>query len=134
VDDPLSQAAVDLLAGIFKNYPDDGSGIIFAGDIKGAPLSNGAMLRVRDRMITDGLIRKGALTTHGMRACFKSWAADQTDFEKDVIEACLTHSISDKLEAAYRRSDFYAKRTRLMAAWADFVEGKVGANVITLHA
>lgn len=57
---------------IFKNYPDDGSGIIFAGDIKGAPLSNGAMLRVRDRMIKDGLIRKGALTTHGMRACFKS--------------------------------------------------------------
>jgi integrase len=131
---PLSQAVIDLLADILKNYPDDGSGIIFAGDTNGAPLSNVAMLRVRDRMIKDGLIRKGAQTTHGMRACFKSWAGDQTDFEKDVIEACLTHSISDKLEAAYRRSDFYAKRTRLMAAWADFVEGKVGANVITLHA
>jgi hypothetical protein len=59
------------------------------------------------------------------RACFKSWAGDETNFEKDVIEACLTHVISDKLEAAYRRSDFYSKRTNLMAAWADFVEGKV---------
>jgi hypothetical protein len=92
------------------------------------------MLRVRDRMIKDGPIRKGALTTHGARASFKTWCSDQTDFEKDVIEACLTHTISDKLESAYRRSDFYAKRTRLMTAWANFVGGRVGANVISMHA
>jgi len=71
---------------------------------------------------------------HGFRACFKSWASDETNFEKDAVEACLTHVISDKLEAAYRRSDFYNKRTRLMAAWADFVEGRAGANVLALHA
>ena len=130
---PLSQAAVDLLAGIFKNYPDDGSGIIFAGDIKGAPLSNGAMLRVRDRMIEDGLVEKGAMTTHGMRAAFKSWASDETNFEKDVIEACLTHTISDPLEAAYRRSDFFAKRARLMSVWARFVEGKASGTVVALR-
>jgi hypothetical protein len=68
------------------------------------------------------------------RACFKSWASDETNFERDTVEACLTHVIGDKLEAAYRRSDFYGKRTRLMQAWADFVEGKTGANVISLHA
>lgn|SRR5262245_691047 len=132
---PLSQAAVDLLTDIFTTYPDDGSGIVFVGDSKGVPLSNGAMLRVRDRMVDDGLIKKGTVTPHGIaRACFKSWAGDETDFEKDVIEACLTHTINDKLEAAYRRSDFYKKRTCLMAAWAGFVEGKAGANVLTLSA
>jgi hypothetical protein len=98
-------------------------------------MSSGAMLRARDRMVADGLIKKGTVTPHGAaRACFKSWASDETNFEKDVIEACLTHVISDKLEAAYRRSDFFAKRRRLMAAWADFVEGKTGANVLALHA
>jgi integrase len=131
---PLSPAAVDLLADIFRTYPDDGSGIIFVGDARGMPLSNGAMLRVRDRMVADGMIEKGVLTVHGFRACFKSWASDETNFEKDAIEACLTHVISDKLEAAYRRSDFYAKRVRLMAAWAAFVEGKADANVTSLHA
>src|SRR5215831_3366901 len=132
---PLSDAAVDLLTHVFKNYPDDGSGIVFVGDRPGQPMSSGAMLRVRDRMVKDGLIKQGTVTTHGIaRACFKSWASEETNFEKDVIEACLTHVISDKLEAAYRRSDFYSKRTRLMAAWADFVEGKSGANVLVLHA
>ena len=131
---PLSDVAVDLLAQVFKDYPDDGSGIVFVGDKPGQPLSNGAMLRVRDRMVKDGLIKQGTVTTHGMaRACFKSWASDETNFERDVVEACLTHTISDPLEAAYRRSDFYSKRTRLMQAWADFVEDKAGANVINLH-
>lgn len=107
---PLSEASVALLTRIFRDYPDDGSGIVFVGDCKGEPLSNGAMLRVRDRMIEDGLVEKGALTVHGFRAAFKSWASDETNFERDVIEACLTHAISDPLEAAYRRSDFFAKR------------------------
>jgi hypothetical protein len=129
---PLSDAACSLIARVFAEHDED---IIFPGDVRGEPLSNGAMLRVRDRMVKDGLIQKGAVTTHGVaRACFKSWAGDETDFQKDVIEACLTHTISDKLEAAYRRSDFYAKRVHLMAQWADFVEGKTGTNVIALHA
>jgi Arm DNA-binding domain len=132
---PLSDAVVDLLTDIFRTYPDDGSGIVFVGDRPGQPMSSGAMLRVRDRMVADGLIKQGTVTPHGVaRACFKSWAGDETNFEKDIVEACLTHVISDKLEAAYRRSDFFAKRTRLMAAWADFVTGKVGANVLKLHA
>src|SRR5215471_7559508 len=98
------------------------------------PLSSGAMLRVRDRMVADGLIQQGTVTPHGVaRACFKSWAGDETNFEKDVIEACLTHTISDKLEAAYRRSDFFAKRVRLMTAWADFVEGRAASNVLRMH-
>jgi integrase len=130
---PLSDAAIDLLTHVFQTCPDDGSGIVFVGDRPGQPMSSGAMLRVRDRMVADGLIKKGTVTPHGIaRACFKSWASDETNFEKDVVEACLTHVISDKLEAAYRRSDFYSKRTRLMQAWADFVEGKVAANVIAL--
>jgi integrase len=133
---PLSDAAVALLERVRREHPDDGSGIVFVGDRRGQPLSNGAMLRVRDRMIADGLLAKGALTPHGVaRASFKSWASAVTGFEKDVIEACLTHVISDPLEAAYRRDDFIEKRRLLMAAWANFVMGKEDAgNVIALHA
>ena len=130
---PLSDAAVALLERVRRDYPPDASGIVFNGDRRGQPMSNGAMLRVRDRMIEDGLVEKGAMTTHGMRAAFKSWASDETNFEKDVIEACLTHTISDPLEAAYRRSDFFAKRARLMSVWARFVEGKASGTVVALR-
>jgi len=130
---PLSDAAADLLSRIFADYPDDGSGFVFVGDKPGEPMSNGAMLRCRDRMIDDELISKGAMTPHGMRAAFKSWAGDCTSFERGVIEACLSHTISDKIEAAYRRSDFLDKRRKLMQAWAEFCAGKT-AEIVTLHA
>jgi len=130
---PLSDAATSLLARIFADYPDDGSGIVFVGDRCGEPLSNGAMLRVRDRMVKDGLIKRGVITTHGMRAVFKSWAADMTDFQRDTVEAALTHVIPNRLERAYRRSDIYFKRVRLMEEWAVFVEGKA-SNVLRMHA
>jgi len=30
----------------------------------------------------------------------------------------LAHAISDKVEAAYRRSDFFERHRRMMIAWA----------------
>jgi integrase len=90
---------------------------VFAAGKPGKPMSNGAMLAVVKRMTKAGLIEKGRVTPHGMaRAGFKSWAADQDDYDKDVTEACMSHVIDDKIEAAYRRTDFYAKRAKLMQA------------------
>ncbi len=63
---------------------------------------------------------RGDLTVHGFRATFKTWASERTNFAREVVEAALAHAISDKLEAAYRRGDFFEKRKRLMAAWAEF--------------
>jgi hypothetical protein len=54
-----------------------------------------------------------------------------------VIEAVLCHGvISDKLEAAYRRADFFEKRRRLMGAWADFAGGvpATAPKVVSLRA
>jgi integrase len=120
---PLSDAAVDLLKQIRRDYPVAKSGIVFYGEASNTALSNGAMLRVRDRMVDAGLIAEGAVTPHGMaRAGFKSWASEETSFEKDVIEACLSHVISGEVEAAYRRGDFIKKRTKLMRVWADYLQ------------
>jgi integrase len=130
---PLSDAAVALLKQLQQDHPVDKSGIVFVGDKPGQPMSNGAMLAVRDRMVEAGLIAKGSATPHGMaRAGFKSWASEETTFEKDVIEACLSHAISDEVEAAYRRTDFYRKRAKLMQAWADFVTGRDRSKVVPL--
>lgn len=38
-----------------------------------------------------------------------------------MIEFALAHTLDDKTEAAYRRSDALEKRRVLMQEWADFV-------------
>jgi len=119
---PLSTQAVALLKQIRAGRK---TGIVFTGDKLGKPMSNGAMLAVVKRMIKAGLIEKATVTPHGMaRAGFKSWASEETDAEHGVIEACMSHVIGDKVDAAYRRTDFYAKRAKLMQDWADYVSGK----------
>lgn len=125
---PLSTAAVSLL----KSLPTDRrpNDVVFPGIRPNEPLSNGSMLRVLDRM------SHGDLTVHGFRASFKTWASECTNFGRDVVEAALAHAISDKLEAAYRRGDFFEKRRRLMHAWAEFCTkaARSGSELIRLKA
>jgi integrase len=54
------------------------------------------------------------LTVHGFRSTFRDWAAGRTNFPREVAEAALAHTLSDKVEAAYRRGDLFEKRRRLM--------------------
>ena len=60
-------------------------------------------------------------TAHGFRSTFRDWAAEQTDAAHAVMEAALAHSIPNRAEAAYARSDLFAKRRALMERWAEFV-------------
>ena len=59
-------------------------------------------------------------TTHGLRSTFRDWAAERTNFPREVCEAALSHVKRDKVEAAYQRSDLLDKRRQLMKAWAKF--------------
>ena len=60
------------------------------------------------------------ITVHGMRSVFRDWAAERTNYPNHVVEMALAHVVGDKVEAAYRRGDLFAKRVRLMADWAKF--------------
>jgi integrase len=117
---PLSNAAIDVLKQSASDQQADG--IVFPGIRRGEPLSNGSMLRVLDRM------GHGNLTVHGFRATFKTWASERTNFPQEVVEAALAHAIHNKLEAAYRRGDFFEKRKRLMNAWGEFCTKDVPAK------
>ena len=43
--------------------------------------------------------------THGFRSSFRDYAAEQTHTPHAVMEAALAHTIKNKAEAAYARSD-----------------------------
>lgn len=41
----------------------------------------------------------------------------------EVAEMALGHTVSSKVEAAYRRGDLYEKRKGIMADWARYCSG-----------
>ena len=61
-----------------------------------------------------------AATVHGFRSTFADWAAEQTDFPREVREMAPAHAVGDRVEAAYRRGDLFEKRRRLAEVWSDF--------------
>ena len=75
---------------------------------------------------------RGHLTVHGFRSTFRDWAAERTGFPAEVAEMALAHTVSDKVEAAYRRGDLVTKRRQLMDAWAKFcVAPSTGGKVVS---
>lgn len=68
------------------------------------------------------------VTTHGMRATFRTWAQEFTSYPEEVVELCLAHVNSDATRAAYARSELIDKRRLLMDDWAQFCRHGVPAG------
>jgi integrase len=60
------------------------------------------------------------ITAHGFRSSFSDWAHERTGHDNIVIEQSLAHAVGSAVERAYRRTDLFDKRRRLMDAWATF--------------
>jgi integrase len=124
---PLSARVLSIIGAL----PHERSGrFLFIGSRARAPLSDMAMLQVLRRM------GRGTLTVHGFRSSFRDWAAERTNFPREVIEMALAHVIENKAEAAYFRSDLWVKRAKLMEAWSNYCarpELTTGADVPLLR-
>jgi hypothetical protein len=62
-------------------------------------------------------MNRGDLTAHGFRSSFRDWCAERSSFPAEVAEMALAHTVSHRVEAAYRRSDLFEKRRQLSEAW-----------------
>jgi hypothetical protein len=58
------------------------------------------------------------LTVHGFRSTFRDWAAERTDYPSEMAEISLAHTVGSAVENAYRRSDLFERRRRLIKDWA----------------
>jgi integrase len=56
-------------------------------------------------------------TAHGFRSGFRDWASEH-DYARDLAERALAHTVANKVEAAYHRTDLLEQRRPLMEAWA----------------
>jgi len=111
---PLSASVVALLRKRWDERAND-TGLVFSNNGE-KPISDMTMTKLlRD----DGI---EGVTVHGFRSAFTDWAAERTRFPKEVADKALAHKLPNKVEAAYRRTDFFEKRRTLMARWAAFLD------------
>jgi integrase len=123
---PLADRAVEILEEMQKIREGE---FAFPGGKAGRPLSNMAFLMTLRRM------GRSDLTTHGFRSSFADWCAERTAFPSEVREMALAHTVSDKVEAAYRRGDLFDKRRQLAEAWARFcATTAINAEVVPIGA
>ncbi|MFA6032032.1 MAG: integrase arm-type DNA-binding domain-containing protein [Myxococcota bacterium] len=108
---PLSPPVLALLRRKWNERTSD-TGLVFT--LSGTkPISDMTMTKLlRD----DGI---EGVTVHGFRSAFTDWAAECTSFPKEVADKALAHKLPNKVEAAYRRTDFFEKRRSLMNLWAE---------------
>jgi len=64
----------------------------------------------------------GRLNGHGIRGTI-STALNELGYEKDWIEAQLSHSQKDQIRAAYNHAQYIEQRRLMMQEWADRLDG-----------
>jgi integrase len=121
---PLSNRALEILSGLPRNGP-----YVFGGN---KPLQESALRRQVLARLRPGANRRcSSATVHGMRATFKTWAGESTNYARETAEIALSHKVGNQTERAYERGDKFEKRRRLMQAWADYLAKPVAEGVVT---
>lgn len=91
------------------------------------PMSNNAVLSALRRMgyATD------EMSGHGFRAMARTVLDEVLQFRPDYIEHQLAHAVKDPNGRAYNRTAHFAERRKMMAAWADYLDGlRAGGDVV----
>ena len=109
---PLCASALKVLAQQQGKHPQ----YVFPNARQSAGLPGKAIRRVMDELNAHDYV------PHGFRSTFRTWAAEHTQFPREVCEMALAHSLDDKVEAAYNRGDLLDKRRQLMQEWAAFIQ------------
>lgn len=112
---PLTEKVIEILDKV-KPLQQTSDSFLFPSTKLG-PLSD-MTLSASQKSVIEGF------TVHGWRSTFRDWSSEITGFPSDVCEAALAHTISNKVEAAYRRGALLEKRRKLMDAWASYLEDR----------
>ena len=134
---PLTDAAVAVLESAKQRCKDRGLGtgaedLVFPAP-RGGTMSDmtlsATMKRMHEKQVEqDGTgwidpISKRPAVPHGLRATFRTWAQDHTEFPREMAEAALAHVIGGT-EGAYARGSLFERRRQMMQVWEAFVWGK----------
>ena len=131
---PLSDAAVQILESIDRR---EGVDLVFPAPRDGA-LSDMTISKVmRDMQAAE--IKAGRAgwldvatdrpaVPHGLRATFRTWAAERGGVQHEVAEAVLAHAVGGTVSLAYQRGNYFEQRIQVMQKWADYLTGKQSSD------
>jgi len=124
---PLTDATIAIVEALPRL---EGSPYLFAAPRGGAlsDMSIGAVMR-RMQEAEEKAGNKGWLdprsgrpaVPHGLRSTFRDWAAERTDYPREMAELALAHTVGSEVERAYRRGDMVEKRREMMEKWGEFL-------------
>ncbi|MGC1808505.1 MAG: integrase arm-type DNA-binding domain-containing protein [Candidatus Binataceae bacterium] len=126
---PLSRQAVEVLREL---HPLTGGGrYVF-------PSARTTLRPMSENAITAAIrymgYEQGKMTGHGFRTV-ASTTLNELGWSADAIERQLAHSERDEVRGAYNRAAYLDERTRMMAAWADYLDAlAAGGTVIPIRA
>lgn len=111
---PLSAPALAILTAIPETRR---TGRVFPSTMnRDKPMSDMTLAAVLKRM------KRTGITVHGFRSTFRTWADEQTTYNRNVKESAIAHAIGETdVERAYLRSDYLPQRTLLMQHWAEYI-------------
>lgn len=127
---PLPKQAVELFKPL-KMLTGHGR-LVFPGERDhGRPISDNS---VRTALISLGYT-SDLQTWHGFRATARTLLAEKLNFDPNIIEAQLAHTVKDVNGRAYNRTTYLEQRMKMMQSWADYLDAlAAGAKVISLQA
>ncbi|AMZ77800.1 MULTISPECIES: tyrosine-type recombinase/integrase [Enterobacter] len=113
---PLSEQALTVLEkmrGLHKE-------LVFPSPRKQVVLSDMVLTSFLRRANAESDVPGRVATAHGFRSSFRDWCSEH-GYPRDLAERALAHTVKNKVEAAYHRTDLLELRRPMMQAWADYV-------------
>ena len=127
---PLSKQAVVIIKALRPITDRGQDSYVFPSLRPGRPISDNTLNVALRNLDYDTRTEHCA---HGFRS-MASTLLHELGFQPDVIECQLAHA-RPGVGGIYNRSDRLAERTRMMQAWADYLDGlKSGAEVTAIRA
>lgn len=109
---PLSCRAVEVLE--LARQAGANSDLVFSGVRADKPISDMTLSKLVKELGFD-------VDVHGFRTSFKTWAGEKTSFANEVSERALAHTVKNRVEAAYNRTDLFEQRRQMMGQWAEYL-------------
>lgn len=116
---PLTSRAIEIL----QIQQALGHRLVFPSPRAQSELSDMALTSLLRRIKAHSDTPDRIATAHGFRSSFRDWCSEH-GFSRDLAERALAHTVQNKVEAAYHRTDLLEQRRPMMEAWSQFILGQ----------
>lgn len=114
---PLAKQAIEVLKGV-QPYTRRSQYVLPGVRSTSRPISENTITAALRTLGFDNTM----MTAHGFRAMARTLLDEVLGFRPDFIEHQLAHAVRDPLGRAYNRTSHLEERTKMMQAWADYLD------------